>query len=613
MCIRDRTTILVFAPVLFIKEEAGQLYSDIAIAISAAIMASMLVAITLIPTAAARLEFGTEARHGPTADSGGPLMKMVDWLIGEPRRRLVTIVSTIVLSLAIILMLTPAAEYLPEGEEPKTFASLSAPPGYNLETMTGIGLEIQEHFLDFVGDDPARFERGETDVPAIKYLNVRITPDGMRIIAEAVDAGRINDLMDAITRKYREYPGMRAFAARGSIISSNDGGTRSINLDLSGPNLAVIYDAALATYRKAEEVFDNPRIQSRPSSLSLSQPLVEVRPDWDRAAELGMDAGSVGYTVAALTDGAYVDEFFLADDKIDIYLYGSDNGQADLDTLGQLPIFTPQGTILPLSAIATIVETVDTSTVRRINGQRTVTLNVIPPLTIPLETGVEIVRQQVIAALRANGEIPAEVSVDISGASDQLDATKAALAANYPVALIIVYLLLVAIFKHWGYPLLIMTTIPLGIAGGIVGLAVMNGIGAALPLIGLDSFHQPFDMISMLGFLILMGTVVNNPILIVDRAMRLMNEGAASARDAVREAVHVRFRPIAMSTLTTICGLSPLVFIPGAGTELYRGVGAIVLFGILGAAVVSVTMLPALTIATLEWRSGKQPALAPTT
>jgi multidrug efflux pump subunit AcrB len=537
---------------------------------------------------------------------------MVDWLIGDPRRRLVTIVSTIALSVGIILMLTPAAEYLPEGEEPKTFASLNAPPGYNLETMAEIGLEIQEHFLQFVGDDPARFERGETDVPAIKYLNVRITPDGMRIISEAVDPARINDLMDAITRKYREYPGMRAFAARGSIITSNDGGTRSINLDLSGSDLAVIYDAALAVYRRAQEVFDNPRIQSQPSSLSLAQPLVEVRPDWDRAAELGMDAGSVGYTVAALTDGAYVDEFFLADDKIDIYLYGSDNGQSNLDTLGQLPVFTPQGTVLPLSAIATITETVDTSTVRRINGQRTVTLNVIPPPNIPLETGVETVREQIIAALRASGEIPAEVAVDISGASDQLDATKAALAANYPVALIIVYLLLVAIFKHWGYPLLIMTTIPLGIAGGIVGLALMNVIGAALPLIGLNGLHQPFDMISMLGFLILMGTVVNNPILIVDRAMRLMSEGAVSAQDAVREAVHVRFRPIAMSTLTTICGLSPLVFIPGAGTELYRGVGAIVLFGILGAAVVSLTMLPALTVTALEWgkagpRSGDAP------
>jgi multidrug efflux pump subunit AcrB len=596
------TTILVFAPVLFIREEAGQLYSDIAIAISASILASMMVAITLIPTAAARLKFGTEARHGPTADSGGRLIAMIDGLISHPGRRMVTIVSTIGLSFAAIFFLTPAAEYLPEGEEPKTFASLSAPPGYNLETMAEIGMEIQDYFLQYVGDDPERFERGETDVPAIKYLNVRINPDGMRIISEAVDPGRIDDLMNAITRKYREYPGMRAFAARGSIITSNDGGTRSINLDISGPNLAVIYDAALAVYRRAEEVFENPRIQSRPSSLSLSQPLVEVRPDWERAAELGMDAGSVGYTVAALTDGAYVDEFFLADDKIDIYLFGSDRGESRLDTLGQLPVFTPQGTVLPLSAIASIRETVDTSTVRRINGQRTVTLNIIPPTSIPLETGVGIVREEIIAAMRTSGAIPAEVNVDISGASDQLDATKAALAANYPVALVIVYLLLVAIFKNWGYPLLIMTTIPLGIAGGIVGLVLMNAVGAALPAIGLEGFHQPFDMISMLGFLILMGTVVNNPILIVDRAKRLMEEGAASAQAAVREAVHVRFRPIAMSTLTTIFGLSPLVFMPGAGTELYRGVGAIVLFGILGAAIVSLTMLPALTVTVLEWR-----------
>jgi multidrug efflux pump subunit AcrB len=199
--------------------------------------------------------------------------------------------------------------------------------------------------------------------------------------------------------------------------------------------------------------------------------------------------------------------------------------------------------------------------------------------------------------------MPSGVNVTISGASDQLDATKAALAANYPVALIIVFLLLVAIFRHWGYPLLIMTTIPLGIAGGIVGLVLMNAVGAALSLVGLGGFHQPFDMISMLGFLILMGTVVNNPILIVDQAKRLLEKGGVTPRDAVRQAVAVRFRPIAISTLTTICGLSPLVFMPGAGTELYRGVGAIVLFGILGAAVVSLTMLPALTVAALEWRS----------
>jgi len=596
------TTILVFTPIVFIEEEAGQLYSDIAIAISASILASMLVAITLIPTASARLEFGGSGRGDRGERLRKSLLAGVESLIATRGRRLGTIGATVAASLAVIFILTPPAEYLPEGEEPKIFARMSAPPGYNLETMADIGLEIQDYFLDFVGDDPQRFDAGEAPVPALRYLNLGIEADGMRIITEPADPDHVDALMDVLTQKYESYPGMRAFASRGSIITSNDGGTRSINLDISGPGLSVIYEAALAAYRRSEEVFGNPRIRSNPSSLALSQPLVEVRPDWDRAAELGMTAEDVGLTVAALTDGAFVDEFFQNDDKIDIYLFGRRGTEAELDDIGDLPVWTPRGTVLPLSALVRIEETVDTSTVRRVNGQRTVTLNVIPPESIALETGVDMMRAEVIGHLRDTGALPAGVNVDITGASDQLAATQAALADNYPVALVIVFLLLVAIFRHWGYPLLIMTTIPLGIAGGIVGLVLLNLVGAALPLVGLNPIRQPFDMISMLGFLILMGTVVNNPILIVDRAMRQIRETSVSALEAVREAVRVRLRPIAMSTLTTICGLSPLVFMPGEGTELYRGVGAIVLFGILGAAVVSLTMLPALTVTALEWR-----------
>ena len=602
------TTILVFLPVLFIEEEAGQLYSDIAVAISASILASMLVAITLIPTASARLSFGTE--HRDATPRRGALLRFVHGLIATRSRRLATIATTLLASIAAIVLLTPPAEYLPEGEEPKTFASMSAPPGYNLDTMSRIGREIRDHFLQFKGADPAAFHRGDAAVPAIRYLNTRISADGLRIISQPVDDGDIDALMDAMTAEFRRYPGMRAFAARGSIISSNDGGTRSINLDISGPTLSVIYAAARAVQQRAEEVLIKPRIQSSPASLALSQPLVEVRPNWTRTAELGLPATDVGYVVAALTAGAFVDEYFESDDKIDIFLYGRDGGRASLDRLGELPVYTPAGGVLPLNAIAEIRETVDTNAIRRINGQRTVTLNIIPPETIALEDGIAMVREQVVRDLQRSGALPSTVNVDISGASDQLDATRAALAANYPVALVIVFLLMVAIFRHWGYPLLIMTTIPLGIAGGIVGLALLNTIGTFLTSLGLGGFRQSFDMITMLGFLILIGTVVNNPILIVDRAMQRMSEGGVTPLEAVREAVSTRMRPIAMSTLTTLCGLSPLVFIPGAGTELYRGVGAIVLFGILGAAVVSLTMLPALTVTVLEWGRGSVSAAA---
>ncbi|MGB5326455.1 MAG: efflux RND transporter permease subunit, partial [Pseudomonadales bacterium] len=572
------TTVMVFLPVAFVELEVGQLYSDIAIAISFAILASMLVAITVLPTAAARLKIGGGQSFDAGARSSGGRMRkatlaMVASVVATKTRRISCIAVTVTTSFAIIIGLTPDAEYLPEGEEPKLFASMNAPPGYSLESMQEIAAELQNYFTPFIGDDPTRFHRKETAVPAFAYMNMRVTAEQIRIIAEPADPGDIELLMDAITQKYKTFPGMRAFAARGSIITSNDGGTRSINLDISGPDLAGIYNVATSAYRRAEAVFGNPRIQSSPPSLALAQPMVEVHPHWDRAAELGLNADTLGYTVAALTDGIYADEFFFSDDKLDIYLYSDAGQNASLDGIAQLPIYTPNGGILPLSALADIVETVDSSSIRRVAGRRTVTLNIIPPRDVALETGVVIAKRDIVQHMRDNGQIPLNVQVSISGAADQLDATREVLAGNYMVAVIIIYLLLVAIFNHWGYPLLIITSIPLGIAGGIIGLWLMNAVGSGLPLIGVSAIRQPFDMISMLGFLILMGTVVNNPILIVDRAVSNVRAAGMNALEAVNEAVEARLRPIAMSTITTIFGLAPLVLIPGAGTELYRGVG----------------------------------------
>ncbi|MGB1141210.1 MAG: efflux RND transporter permease subunit, partial [Halioglobus sp.] len=604
------TTVLVFIPVAFVEQEAGQLYSDVAIAISAAILASMVVAVSLLPTAAARLDFATPEDGDGKAHPGLRLrdktLNGVRAMLSSGRRRTACIAIAAAVSAAIIGLLTPAAEYLPEGEEPKMFATMTAPPGYNLEAMQEIAREMHAFMRPHVRAERAAFESGATDMPPVAYYQMRVAADSLRMIAEPVDTGDVEQLMDALSAKYREFPGMRAFATRGSIITSNQGGTRSINLDISGTDLDEIYAVAQAAYQRARDIFDNPRIKSQPGSLALAQPLVEVRPRWERAAELGLTADQAGFMVAALTDGGYVDEFFLDDDKIDIYLYSEQGRDIPIEDLPQLPVHTPAGETLPLGDLVEITETVDTTSVRRVNGRRTVTLNIIPPRSVALETGVETVREELVGYLRERAEIPARVDVVISGAADQLDATREALVSNYLVALLVIYLLMVAIFNHWGYPLLIITTIPIGIAGGIVGLAALNSVGSLAPLMGMTGFVQPFDMISMLGFLILMGTVVNNPILVVHRAVQNFNEQGMDALAAVTEAVEVRLRPIAMSTITTLFGLAPLVFLPGAGTELYRGVGVIVMFGIVGAALVTLTMLPALTVAVLTLQGRRQ-------
>ncbi|WAM47761.1 efflux RND transporter permease subunit [Vreelandella venusta] len=605
------TTILVFLPIVFIEEEAGQLYSDVAIAVSAAIFASMLVAVTLVPSLCSRFSFSMRNQHenSPAASPPSWAGKRLERLIATPFRRGAILITTLAISGWTLLVLTPPAEYLPEGEEPKTFAVMSPPPGYSLQEMAGIAAQVEDYFLPHVGADPAAFLAGDTEVPPLAYMNMRVAPTRLFIVAEAADPGDIEALMDALTSYYERFPGMRAFASKGSIISSNDGGTRSINLDISGPDLATVYEAANNLYREARQEFGNPRIQSQPSSLSLDQPLIQIRPDWAQASVLGLAAGDVGFSVAALTEGAYVDDFFLDDEKIDIYLYGPQRS-LPLDQLPNLLLHTPSGATLPLSAVASIDETMDTSVIRRVDGSRTVTLNVIPPPSIALEAGVEQA-ERMLERLRHEGVLSSAVAISISGASDQLNATRDALMGNFLIAIVIVYLLLVAIFSHWGYPLLILTSIPLGVVGGIIGLAAMNTVGSLLPLIGIAPLTQPFDMITMLGFLILMGTVVNNPILVVDQARRRLHDKQLSVQEAVSQAVQTRLRPIAITTLTTLCGLSPLVFLPGEGTELYRGVGAIVLFGLLGASIVTVTFLPALMISVLQLsKRNTQPAQA---
>lgn len=598
------TTVLVFLPVLFVHEEAGQLFSDIGIAISASILMSMVTAVAIVPVAYANLPDSKSRQkrkpRRPTVPSP------IDWMLRGTGRRLTCLAVTLAVTISAFLFLTPPAEYLPEGEEAKAFSTMIAPPGYSLAEMHRVVLSLQDEFLPAMQDDPANFDAGISAIPALSRITFIGQPESMRTIAVTKDPGHIDAFMGIINERFREVPGMRAFSTRGSIISSNDGGTRAVALDVSGRDLPSLYRAATAIYERAKETFDNAQINSTPSSLTLGQPLLEIQPNWERLAELGFNTRDYGFAVAALSDGAYVDEFYFNDDKIDMYLFSTAGENQSLDRLQDLPIYTPQGSVLPLGALATIKEKVDTAQIRRVDGRRTVTLYIIPPRSIALETAVAQVRQDIIRPMREDGQLPEGVTVSLTGASDQLEATRASLGSNMWIAVVLCYLQLVIIYRHWGYPFLILLTVPLGISGGIGGLWLLNYVGAWLPTIGLEPITQPFDMITMLGFLILLGTAVNNPILIVERAMENFRDAGQSALESVRDAVAARLRPILMTTLTTLMGLAPLVLLPGAGTELYRGLGAIVLFGLAFTALITLTFLPALLVTLLtfveRWR-----------
>ena len=590
------TTIMVFLPIIFLKMEAGQLYSDIAIAISSSILMSMLIAISLIPIACRRL-LNINYQQGRKEQAfSNAILQLVRWLLASVQRR----VSVLILTLAAVVMVfkfaVPAAEYLPEGEESKVFTYVAAPAGYNLETMNRVRAEMGHIFSDQVGAERGGFERGETPVPPLEMNMVIMRPGVTAFLSEPVESADTPALIKAATEAFATVPGMRTFSSRGSIFSDNNGGTRSINLELSGNDLEQLYRVSLNVLQQADELFEGGQVNATPSpsALTMSEPMLELYPDWERASELGMSQDELGYTIAAYSDGAFVDEYFMDDDKLDIYLFSLGNNYQHPQDLENIVLFSADGQQFPLSSVATLKETVSASGISRIDGRRTVTIAIVPPRHIPLESAVATVKNKWVPELKLNGVIPPAIMTDISGASSSLAEARSAMSGHFLLAVLIAYLLLVAVFSHWGYPLIIMTIVPVGIGGGILGLALFNGIAGHLDILGKAPVHQPFDVISMLGFLVLIGTVVNNPILIVERTVTNIKQFGMSTIQGIEEAVKTRLRPILMSTITTICGLAPLVCLPGEGAELYRGLGAIVLFGLLFSSFIAVTVLPTL-------------------
>ena len=181
------------------------------------------------------------------------------------------------------------------------------------------------------------------------------------------------------------------------------------------------------------------------------------------------------------------------------------------------------------------------------------------------------------------GELGA-VDVDMSGAADKLTETRRVLQWNFALAALIVYLLMSALFGNFLYPLVIMFTVPLAAAGGLVGLRLVDTFVAP----------QALDIVAMLGFIILVGTVVNNAILIVHQTLNNIRHGGLADIPAIMESVKTRIRPIYMSTFTSLFGMLPLVLSTGAGSELYRGLGSILLGGLAFSTIFTLFVIPCL-------------------
>jgi HAE1 family hydrophobic/amphiphilic exporter-1 len=250
--------------------------------------------------------------------------------------------------------------------------------------------------------------------------------------------------------------------------------------------------------------------------------------------------------------------------------------------LESIPLATPSGSLVTLGDVARVVETNGPVQIEHRERQRAITIQVTPPIEVPLGLAMESLQEQIIAPMHAEGLVRPLEQVTLSGSADKLTETFRALRLNLLLAIVLTYLLMAALFESFLYPLVIMFSVPLAGAGGVAGLALVNRFVEP----------QPLDVLTMLGFIILVGSVVNNAILIVHQSLHQIREGW-SGSDAIVEATRTRIRPIFMTVTTTVFGMAPLVFAPGAGSELYRGLAAAVIGGLVVSTVFTIVVVPA--------------------
>jgi HAE1 family hydrophobic/amphiphilic exporter-1 len=210
-------------------------------------------------------------------------------------------------------------------------------------------------------------------------------------------------------------------------------------------------------------------------------------------------------------------------------------------------------------------QTVGPSQLLRINGRRTVSVDFQPPEDMTLDEALGLLEEKVEPAVRAT--MDPKVQLTYAGTANALHEALRAMGANFVLALVILFALMAALFRSMRDSLMVMLVIPVSVAGGIL----------ALRLVGLLGF-QALDLLTMIGFIILLGLVVNAAILLVDQT-RARERNGLPRQQAVREALETRARPIVLSTLTAVLGMAPLIFMPGLGAEIYRGLAAVVAGG----------------------------------
>ena len=545
--------VAVFVPIAFLPGTSGRLFREFGLVLTVAVAISSFVALSLVPALMARLG---KSESAVTGQSDMPNI-FQRFYSGSLRSVLNYPVTSVLVSMGIAAAAASVytsldSELLPTEDRGTLNMFARGPAGVGLPYTERQSDQIEAIFQPYL--DSGIIERlytvaGRWDANII-YVVGTLKPWDERDISQ-------QELTAEIQPQLSQLPGVTARVYGSNSLNMRGGWRGGIQFVLLGSEYEEIYAAARVyadAIRERLDSVDNPRIDYTPS-----QAQVAIKIDRERLADLNVSIDELAQTLRVMVDGVRVVDLNGRDQSIPVVLKAGKNRIQGPNDLVNLFVRSQTGQLIPLASLVTVVEEGVPDELRRLYQRRSISIDMQTVEGVDLQTAVDD-----LMAL-ANEVVPSSITVAPEGEAARLGESQRDSLYAYGLALLIVFLVLVAQFESLTSALVIMTIVPFGLAAASFALFIT---GTSL------------NVYSQVGLVMLIGLIAKNGILLVEFADQRRDAGA-SVRDAIEDAANIRLRPIAMTLISTVLGALPLILSSGPGSEAREAVGWVV-FGGLG-------------------------------
>jgi multidrug efflux pump len=563
--------VAVFTPIIFLEDNLGVIFSELAVTIAAAVIFSSVLALSLTPVMCAKF-LSLKTTVNPFTRVVHRLFERFETAYQKAlggflaHSWLAVLITAVVLAGTGWLVTQVPQEYAPKEDQGAFFARVIAPEGTGIKRMIESMDELEVPLQQMRAD--GQVQRVVSRVPAFGSS----TPNtGMFIVSMMPWQERTISTQDAVNQamaQWRQVPGVRAFAFVRSGLSRG-GGDRPVQFVLGGPNYETLALWRDIVIERAEAYPGLTRIDS---DFKETQPQVVVRVDKNRAADLGVSVETIGRTLAAMMSEQRITTFVQDGEEYDVILQAREDQRAAADDLQNIYVrSSTSGSLIPLANLIYLDETAGAASLNRYNRLRAITISANLAPGYALGEALSFL-EEVVAT-----ELPEFAQIDYKGESLEYKEASGSLAFTFGIALLIVFLVLAAQFESFIHPFVILLSVPMALAGALLGLYVTG---------------STLNIYSQIGVIMLIGIAAKNGVLIVEFINQLRDAGR-DFEAAILEAAGIRLRPVIMTTIATLMGSIPLMLATGAGSSGRNMLGIVIFSGVSLATLLTLFIVPA--------------------